>query len=135
MDWLVDNWLFVGAGIVIVVLIYVFSQNSNSGSKQSTRSSGVSRSGSNRNLTEAEKDRAFGLLLTKLSEALETVVDDAVGRYYNRQDREKIAMGMIAVMAAESISLDRMTSDGKLFAEVMLKSIATLTQMGEISTR
>lgn len=74
-----------------------------------------------------------GFLVTKLTGALEEVVDDTVGRHYDRQDRQKIAIGMVAVMVAEKISLERMTSDPALFATVMFKSIATLTRVGEIA--
>ena len=40
-------------------------------------------------------------------------------------------MGMIGVIIKE-ISLERMTSEPALFATVMIKSIATLTSVGEI---
>lgn len=120
MEWLAENWLWVAGGALILLLIYFFTRP---------------RSKRTRELTRAEQERLAGVLMAKLTDALEGVVDDTIGRHYTRQDRKKIAMGMIAVMMADRISLEQLTSDRALFAAVMAKSVATLTAGGHISAR
>lgn len=137
MEWLSNNWLWVLIGLVLLYLVYRWgrSYGSSSPNTNTIRTSTPTRSMPSTSSSRPSKEQemaVMGFLVSKLSEALEGVVDGTVGRHYDKQDRQKIAMGMIAVMAADKISLDRMSSDPALFATVMIKSIAMLTQRGEI---
>jgi hypothetical protein len=80
-------------------------------------------------------DQEIAVMVAALVAALERAVDDTVGRNYSRPDRQKIAIGMVAVMMDDDIPLERLTSSPALFAMVMAKSIATLQSAGQISTR
>lgn len=130
MEWLVDNWYWVVGAIFLFIL---FRRATRSQKKPVVTQ--VRRNPTGRTLTKGEAEAAVAVIISKLTNALEQVVDDAVGRHYSRADRQKIAVGMIAVMTAEKIPLERLTNNPKLFAAVMLKSIASLTESGYISTR
>jgi hypothetical protein len=114
MEWLIQNWTWVAGAALIVFFIYLFT-----------------RKPRKRGLTDAEAKRVMNALI----DALENVVDDTIGQLYSRQDRQKIALGMIAVMAAEHISLEQLISSKTLFASVMAKSVAALTRTGQIVVR
>jgi hypothetical protein len=138
MEWLSENWLWVLAGLVLLYVVYRWgrSRSARSSSKNYISRPAPTRSAANTTssrLTREQEMAAAGFLLSRLTEAMETVVDETVGRHYDKHDRHKIAMGMVAVMAAEEVSLERMTSEPALFAAVMIQSIATLTSVGEIS--
>ena len=123
MDWLTDNWMWVVGGVLVVAAVFVLIR--------SQVSSGSRRKGKLSKLSDSEKKK----LVKALVDALEGVVDDVIGRDYGRKDREKIAMGMIAVMAADDITLKQLTSNEALFAAVMLKSVKILSDKGIISRR
>jgi hypothetical protein len=123
MDWLADNWMWVVGGVLVVAAVFVLIR--------SQVSSGSRRKGKRSELSDSEKKK----LVKALVDALEGVVDDVIGRDYGRKDREKIAMGMIAVMAADDITLKQLTSNEALFAAVMLKSVKILSDKGIISKR
>ena len=114
MDWLAQNWIWVVGALVIVLIVYF-----------------VTRKPGSKKLSERDAERIFSALVA----ALENAVDDTIGQHYTRQDRQKIAMGMIAVMATDEIPLERLISNKILFAAVMAKSVAALTSAGEISAR
>jgi hypothetical protein len=114
MQWLAENWLWVVGGVLLLVVIYVFTRPKK---------------------PRQPSDREMAAMVAGLVNALERVVDDAIGRNYSRTDRQKIAIGMVAVMMSQDISLDRLTSNPALFATVMAKSVATLQSAGEISVR
>ena len=123
MDWLTDNWMWVVGGVLVVAAVFVLIR--------SQVSSGSRRKGKRSKLSDSEKKK----LVKALVDALEGVVDDVMGKDYGRKDREKIAMGMIAVMAADDITLKQLTSNEALFAAVMLKSVKILSDKGIISRR
>jgi hypothetical protein len=129
MEWLAENWLWVAGGALVLFLIYLFTRP-----KKSSRSSRGRSVPSTRRRQPSEQE-VVGVLLSKLVDALEGVVDDTVGRHYTREDRKRIAVGMVAIMTTQKISLERLVSDKSLFVAVMLKSIADLTKMGLISGR
>jgi len=131
MEWLVENWLLVAGGILVLFFVYLRARPKKGSRSRRRKSSSSSRGGQ---LSSAQK-RAVAVLLSKLVNALEGVVDNTVGRHYAREDRKRIAVGMIAIITAEKISLERLISNKTLFAAVMLKSIASLTKMGMISAR
>jgi hypothetical protein len=142
MEWLADNWIWVLAGIGLLLLVFLWGRSRGSSSSTTNRATNSTvrptparyTSSPSPSQPNREQEMAImGFLLSKLTDAMESIVDDTVGRHYNKQDRHKIAMGMVAVMAAEEIPLDRMTADPALFAAVMIKSIATLTSIGQIS--
>lgn len=114
---------------IILVLSFFYNLGKESAGNNNT-SSNVNRINKG-GTSDAETRRALAML----ANALEKVIDDVIGRSFNRQDREKIAVGMIAVMAAESISIERLINDSTLFAAVMLQSIKILTESGEIHVR
>ena len=123
MNWLADNWMWVVGGVLVVAAVFVLIR--------SQVSSGSRRKGKLSKLSDSEKKK----LVKALVDALEGVVDDVIGKDYGRKDREKIAMGMIAVMAADDITLKQLTSNEALFAAVMLKSVKILSDKGIISKR
>ena len=123
MNWLADNWMWVVGGVLVVAAVFVLIR--------SQVSSGSRRKGKLSKLSDSEKKK----LVKALVDALEGVVDDVIGKDYGRKDREKIAMGMIAVMAADDITLKQLTSNEALFAAVMLKSVKILSDKGIISRR
>lgn len=139
MEWLSDNWIWVLAGFGLLLLVFLWGRSRGSFPSNSTYTTPrptptrYAPSTPTARPTADQEMAIMGFLLSKLTDAMESVVDDTVGRHYNKQDRHKIAMGMVAVMASEKIPLDRMTADPALFAAVMIKSIATLTSVGEIS--
>lgn len=114
MQWLNENWLWVVGGLLMLFLIYLFT-----------------RPKKRRQPTERE----MAAIVATLVGALEEVVEDTIGSHYTRQDRQKIAVGMVAVMATDGITLEQLVSNKALFAMVMAKSVATLTAVGEISKR
>ena len=113
MQWFTDNWLLIVGVLLVLVLIYMFTRPKK------------------KKLT----DREMAAIVAALINALERVVDDTIGRDYSRQDRQKIAMGMVAVMMMDDISLEQITSNPAIFAAVMAKSVATLQATGEITRR
>lgn len=135
MEWLADNWYWV----VIVIFVFIFLWRITGRQKKPVtttrprpRAVRQSRPQPGRQgLTQQEVDA----ILVKLTNALERVVDEVVGRHFTRTDRQKIALGMIAVMVAEKIPPDRLINNSKLFVAVMLKSIDTLAKTGQISVR
>ena len=124
MTWLSENWIWVAGALLVVFLIYLFTRP-----RQPQR-----RSGASLGLSSVD-ERTVAFLVARISASLQSVVDETVGSHYSSADRQKIAVGMVAIMATDGISLDRIASDGALFGIVMLKSIATLTHLGEITAR
>lgn len=118
MDWFIDHWYWIAGAFLLFLFIRYMGQPSSSSTPQSSK------------LTSAQQD-----LLVKLIDALENVVDETVGRHYTRTDRQKIALGMVLIMATDDISPDKLIKTPGVFSEVMLRAIAALTANGQISTR
>ena len=110
-QWLGENWTWSAAAVGILIVIYAL-----------TRPKKPSFSNHN-----------AGAIVAALVSALENVVDGTIGSHFSQVDRQKIAVGMIAVMATDNITLEQLISDKRLFAAVMAKSVATLVSAGEIS--
>lgn len=119
MAWLANNWIWIVGGLIVLVAVVVFVRSRRSG-----------RGGSG-DLDLDEMERAA--LVRALIDALEGVIEEAIGTRYGRKDRQKIAIGMVAVMAGEDISLEQLRSDKKLFVAVMLKSMTMLWEQGIIA--
>lgn len=132
MEWVMDNWIWIVGAVVLVYLINVFTRKpaTNKPARRPVQRAPAQRS-SNRQLSQQDADRIFNALL----QALENVVDDTIGKHYSRQDRQKIAMGMLAVMATENISLEQLVSNKMMFLAVMAKSVDALTKSGVVTQR
>jgi hypothetical protein len=115
MDWLIENWVWVVGGVLVLVLVFVFTR---------PKEKKLSK----------KKQKQMAEAVVGLIGLFEKLVDDAIGQRYNREDRNKIAVGMVAIVVAENISPERLT-DKVLLMAVMAKSVDTLTSTGEISTR
>ena len=126
-SWLANNWIWLVVAAVVVIIIVAASQKGK-GSSSGYRSSGSSSSGLNLNQEESAA-------LNSLVNVLEEIVDKVVGTTYSPGDKRKIAIGMVAVMASDNVKLEALANDSKLFAEVMVKSMAHLTQSGEIHAK
>jgi F0F1-type ATP synthase membrane subunit a len=107
MNWLI--WVLIA--IVVVVLI------SKLGKKKNNKLS----------------NSQAAILANALISTFDDILTNLLGDRFSHADRRKIAMGMVAVMATENISLDRMTKDPDLVVLVAAKSAAMLAQCGEIS--
>lgn len=118
MAWLANNWIWILGGLLVLAAVVVFVLSRRSGRRSS------------KGLDLDDMKRAA--LVKALVDALEGVVEEAVGTRYGRKDRQKIAIGMLAVMVTEDISLEQLTSDKKLFVAVMLKSMTVLWGEGMI---
>lgn len=125
--WLADNWIWLVVAAIAVIIIIVVSRKGQSPSSQPWKSG---RSSGNLTLNQDES-RA----LNSLVDVLEEIVDKVVGSTYSSGDKRKIAIGMVAVMASENIKLEKLAEDSKMFAEVMVKSMAHLTKTGEIHAK
>lgn len=119
MAWLASNWIWILGGLLVLAAVVVFILSRRSGRRGS------------KGLDLDDMEQA--VLVKALVDALEGVVEDALGTRYGHKDRQKIAIGMVAVMAADDISLERLSSDKKVFVAVMLKSMTVLRQKGIIS--
>jgi hypothetical protein len=126
-SWLANNWIWLVVAAVVVIIVIVSSRKGKS-SSSSYRFSG----GSSGNLNLNQEESAA---LNALVNVLEEIVDKVVGTTYSSGDKRKIAIGMVAVMASDNVKLETLANDSKLFAEVMVKSMAHLTQSGEIHAR
>jgi hypothetical protein len=73
-------------------------------------------------------------MVVGMTNALEEMVDDAIGQRYNREDRKKIALGMMAIIVADNIPLERLKERVILMA-IMARAVEVLTAQGEITTR
>lgn len=119
------NTITILLGIIVFFMVINFFYNLG---KESNTGGNVA---AKRQISDAEAKKAIAVV----ANALEKVIDDVVGQTFGREDRQKIAVGMIAVMAAENISLNQLVNNEKTFAAVMLKSIAILKNSGQISGR
>lgn len=115
MDWLVENWVWVAGGVILIVLVYIFTRPKE------------------KKLSKKEQ-KQMAEFVVGLTNVLEEVVDDAIGQRYNREDRKKIAMGMMAIIVTEKIPLERLKEQVLLMA-IMARSVEVLTAQGEITTR
>ena len=114
MNTLQENWIWVVAAVVIVGGIYALTK---AGHKR-------------RQHAEAKK---YLTAIVALIDTFQEVVRETIGSHYTREDRTKIAIGMVAVMLAEKISVEQMSEDRAVFASVLMKSVVVLTRQNEIS--
>jgi len=118
-SWLANNWGWLAVAAVIVIIVIAVSRKGQSSSSK----------GSSGNLNLNQEESAA---LNSLINVLEEIVDKVLGTTYSPGDKRKIAIGMVAVMASDHVKLETLANDSKIFAEVMVKSMAHLTKTGEI---
>jgi hypothetical protein len=111
MNWLLHNWIWVLIGVVVLALaVKALSAKKNTLSNSQA-----------------------ALLANALIDAFDDILANLLGSRFSYTDRRKIAAGMVAVMAAERITLERMRRDPELVVLVAAKSAALLAQCGEIT--
>lgn len=120
MAWFTQNWLWVVGGVILLGFIYQFTRPKKKKLKD---------------LSDEQKNRLVAAILSKITNELEEVVDDAIGQHFRREDRHKIAMGMVAVMMGRGITPEQLTANKELFVKVMLEAIAILVSQGQIAPR
>ncbi len=128
MEWLGQNWWWLL--IIVVVVIYLISRSS-SGSTRSSYSGGSSFSPSRLsggNISDAQATA----LVRALIDAFDEILKKFLPSHYTSEHRHKIAIGMVAVMAAENITLEQMKDNPKLVIEVAAKSAVVLIKEGMI---
>jgi hypothetical protein len=123
-SWLANNWGWLVLAAIVVIVFIAYSRKGQSSTNR-YRPGKSSSGGLNLNQEESAA-------LNALVNVLEEIVDKVVGSTYSSGDKRKIAIGMVAVMASDNIKLETLANDSKLFAEVMVKSMAHLTKSGEI---
>ena len=123
-SWLANNWGWLVLAAIVVIVFIAYSRKGQSSTNR-YRPSKSSSGGLNLNQEESAA-------LNALVNVLEEIVDKVVGSTYSSGYKRKIAIGMVAVMASDNIKLENLANDSKLFAEVMVKSMAHLTKSGEI---
>ena len=115
MEWFSHNWFWVVGGTIFFLFI-VFGKKSNNKKNISS-------------VTDEEKAKE---LLVMIVNVLEKKIHDIIGMTYGREDRYKIACGMIAIMVAEKITLADLQNPAT-FAAVAIKSHHYLLQRGDLS--
>lgn len=109
MNWITDNWYWILGGLLLVGFLW---------SKRSQAPK----------LTQAQAAALVDALIDTFDSILTTLLPER----YSASDRRKIAVGMVAVMAARKISLDSMKNNPSLVVAVAAQSAAILAQEGHI---
>ena len=116
MEWIFSNWYWV-AGVIFVAALLL------SGKKASTPVQPKSSS----DFSPEEK-----ALLVMVVDGLESVLEQIVGKRFGKEDRIKIAAGMIAIMATMDLPLGKL-SDDQFFKEMAKISIKYLHNSGNLA--
>ncbi|HPH95207.1 MAG TPA: hypothetical protein PKW33_03510 [Anaerolineaceae bacterium] len=111
MDWLAQNWYWVVGAVILIIIVAV--------SINRTRKPKVS-------------DQQVGEMVVALVNAFDEILESFLSTKYSKADRKKIAIGMVAIMATDKISLDDMKRNPDMVINIAAKSAAMLTQQGEI---
>ena len=104
-----DNWGWFGAAVVGVLFVYLLTKISEKRKKR------------------AEAERLLKYIID-LMHAFEEIVTEILGTQYSVEERQRIAIGMVAVAIGEGIPFDRLASDRELFSAVLVKSIQLTTE-------
>ena len=67
---------------------------------------------------------------TKLTTALETVIEEVFDRHFTKTECRVIAMGMLTYALAKNIPVMRLFEDSKVFIEVMAGAVAIMVEKG-----
>jgi hypothetical protein len=125
MNW---NWLWVVGIIFVIYIIWKLSQSNTSTSRTSNYRASYGYSNSTLNDTQA------AAVVQALVDGFSEIISRFLGGHYTSSDIRKIAIGMVAVMANENITLDQLKYNNNLVVEVAAKSAAYLTARGEIGS-
>jgi hypothetical protein len=117
MAWITENWIVIFVGLALLVGIFFFLRYLNS-----------LKSSRNGEKIPLDSDEA----ITVLVRALEEVVHQVTDQNLNRAECKMVALGMLAIMASEEISVNKLISNDELFVKVMVKSMAILAEKGVI---
>jgi hypothetical protein len=109
MDWLSQNWIWVLAAILAAVIVVRGSRSRQAGQHPSR------------------------VLLAAILSAFYDIIVEVLGRQYSPQDCQKIAVGMVAVMAMERLTLQDLERNPNLVLEVAAKSAVILSKNGAIA--
>ena len=110
MNWLTANWYWILAAIIIVIII-------------------SNKARSSKHMSKAQAEALVDLLVEAFDSILTTILPDR----YDSYDRRKIALGMVAIMASQNISLDKMEKNPKLVVTLAAQSAAVLVRAGQIA--
>lgn len=109
MNWLTNNWYWILAGIVFILFIV----------GKASKKPEISRESAER-------------LVDRLIETFDSILANVLGCRISASDRRKIAIGMVAIMAAKGITIEMMQKDPQTVVNMALESAALLLQHGEI---
>jgi len=112
MNWLDDNWGWLVAGAVGVAVVYVISKVAEKRKKRA----------------QAKQVLEF---IVGLMHTFEAIIAETVGDVYNRENRQKIAAGMMIIVMSDTVPLERLREKA-VFEMVLIKAIKMLTESHEL---
>jgi len=104
-----DDWGWIVAGVAGLIVVYAWTRAADKRKKR------------------AQAEKVLKAIM-EMMHAFEEIVKETIGSRFSTEDRRKIAAGMVVVVIAERIPIERLAADRELFAAVLLKSIQLTTQ-------